>query len=75
MLTNGQFPFMYGQVMWMACCELEFRYLTRTGWEVLPDGYSIGQNRKCDRQVIEIHNRMVSRRAEPRSGYRVVEGQ
>ena len=47
----------------------------RLGSSSRQDGYSIGQDRKCDRQAIEIHNRMVSRWAEPRTGYRVGVGQ
>ena len=39
------------------------------------DDKIIGQDGKCDRQAVEIHNRTVSRWAEPRSGYKVVEGQ
>ena len=35
------------------------------------DGNIIGQDEKSDRQAVEIHNRTV----EPRSGYRVIEGQ
>ena len=39
------------------------------------DDNSVGQDRKCNRQAVEIHDRMVSRWAEPLSGCRVVEGQ
>ena len=39
------------------------------------DGNSIGQDQKYNCQVVEIHNRTVSRWVKPRSGYRVLEGQ
>ena len=45
------------------------------GREVLSDKTvtAIGKDRKCVSQVIESHNRTVSRWAEPESRYRVVE--
>ena len=42
---------------------------------MFPDDYSIGQDRKCVRQAVEIHDRTVTRSVEPRSGYRIREGQ
>ena len=38
------------------------------------DSNSIGQDGKCNRQAVKIHDRMVSRWAETQSGYRVMEG-
>ena len=34
----------------------------------------VGQARKCDRQAVKIHDRMVSKWVETESGYRVMEG-
>ena len=47
----------------------------RTGSSYRQDGYSIGQDRTCDQQAMEINDRTVSRWSEPRSGHRVVKGQ
>ena len=38
------------------------------------DGNNVGQDGKCNRKAIEIHNRTVSRWADPKSGYRVEDG-
>ena len=38
------------------------------------DGNSAVQDGKCNQEAIEIHDRMVSRRAEPQSGRKVMEG-
>ena len=54
-----------------------------TGWfpfkyglgSSMQDNNSIGQDGKCVQQAIEIYYMTVSRLAEPRSRYRVVEGQ
>ena len=47
----------------------------RTGSSSIQDSNSVGQDRKWNRQALNIHDRMVSRRAEPQSGCRVMEGQ
>ena len=47
----------------------------RKGSSSRQDGNSVGQDRKFNRQAIEIHDRTVSRWAEPQSRCRVVEDQ
>ena len=42
-----------------ACVEVESWYLTNKGWEVLQDSHSVGEDRKCNRQAIKIHDRIV----------------
>ena len=66
--------FTTGRFLCKACPEVVSWYLTLTGWEVRQDGYGKGQDRKCNWQAVEIHNRAVSRWTEPRAVYRVVEG-
>ena len=41
----------------------------------MQDGYSIGQDGKCNQQAIKIQDRTVSRWLEPQSGYKVMKGQ
>ena len=74
MITTGWFSFKYSQFVWTACLKVESCSLTKAGWQVFlrQDGYSIGQDGKCNQQAIEIHDRMVSRWAESKSGYRVM---
>ena len=72
MFMTGLFPFKYTQFVLMVCLEEESWYLTWTGWQVFQYN-SIGQRGKYNRQAIEIHDRMVSRWAEPQSGYTAVE--
>ena len=76
MFMTGLFVFRYGQLMLMACLEVEFWYLTKKGTESSSrqDAKSIGQDGKCNLQAIEIHDRTVSRWVEPQSGYGVMVG-
>ena len=46
----------------------------KTGSFSKQDGNRVGQDGKCNRQAIEIHDRAVSRWTEPQSRCRVVEG-
>ena len=50
MFTTGRFPFKYCQLVFRVCQEAESWYLSTTGLECLQDGYSVGQDRKCNRQ-------------------------
>ena len=72
MFTSGLCASKYGCLVFMACLEVESWYLFFQ--DKTKEGNSIGEDEKCIRQAIEIHDRTVSRCAEPQSGYRVVEG-
>ena len=73
MLMRGRFPFKYDQFVCTACQEAVPWYLTITGFS-RQDGNSIGQDRKCEQQAVEIYDGTVSRWADPRFGHRVMEG-
>ena len=75
MFRTSQFALKYGQFMVKACLEVESWYLSRTASSSRQAGKSIQQDRKCNQQDIDIHNRTVSRWAEPSIGYRVGVGQ
>ena len=50
MFTTGWFPLKNDQFMSTACRQVEYWY-----------SYSVGQDGKCNRQAVEIHDRKVSR--------------
>ena len=61
MFMTGQFIFKYGRFVWTTCREMESRHSTMIGRQVFQDNNSIGQDGKCDREAIEIHDKMISR--------------
>ena len=71
LVMTGSFPFKNNQLVRPAYLVLK---QDRRGSVLTQDGHSVGQDGKCNRQAIEIHDRTVSRWVEPQFRCRVMEG-
>ena len=75
MFTTGRFPFKYGQCVYnLPGGGVIVLNQDRMASFSRQDGYSIGQDGKCNNKPIEIHDRTFSWWMAPQSRYRVVEG-